>query len=427
MLARPASALLGELVECEVDFSTLTCGSPSMSRRRPTVLSSTRRRSRFSGNPRALATHGIRRCRSLCVAHDFNNLLTVISGNLEMLEGRLNDPEHREILNEAQEASKLGAELAKRLLAFGRRQPLNPKPTDLNALAGGMVELLRRSLGEAVEIETRLAEGLPMTMADPGQVENALLNLAINARDAMPNGGRLVIETARAEIDKDYAAAYADLVTGRYITLAVTDTGTGMSPEVRQRAFEPFYTTKGPGLGSGLGLSMVYGFVKQSGGHVQLYSELGHGTTVRLYLPEHAGDANAEEQLAAVSIARAALGKTVLVVEDDQRVRRVSVRRLKELGYAVIEADSGSAALLVINREEPIDVLFTDIVMPGGITGIDLAHEARRRRPELKILFTSGYAEPAAVKGSITTNVSWLGKPHSINELDAKLRELLAQ
>jgi CheY-like chemotaxis protein len=349
----------------------------------------------------------------------------VISGNLEMLEPRLNDPKHREILNEAQEASELGAELAKRLLAFGRRQSLNPKPTDLNALAKGMVELLRRSLGEAVEIETRLAEGLPMTMADPGQVENALLNLAINARDAMPNGGRLVIETARAEIDKDYAAAYADLVTGRYITLAVTDTGTGMSPEVRQRVFEPFYTTKEPGLGSGLGLSMVYGFVKQSGGHVQLYSELGHGTTVRLYLPEHAGDANAEEQRAAVSIARAALGKTVLVVEDDQRVRRVSVRRLEELGYAVIEADSGPAALLLIDREEPIDVLFTDIVMPGGMTGIDLAHEARQRRPKLKILFTSGYAEPAAVKGSITTNVSWLGKPHSINELDAKLSGLL--
>jgi CheY-like chemotaxis protein len=289
-----------------------------------------------------------------------------------------------------------------------------------------MVELLRRSLGETTMIETRLAEALPMIIADPGQVENALLNLAINARDAMPNGGRLVIETAQAEIDEDYAAACADVVPGRYITLAVTDTGTGMTPEVRQRAFEPFYTTKGPGVGSGLGLSMVYGFVKQSGGHVQLYSELGHGTTVRLYLPEHAGS-NAAQQRAAVSIARAALGETILVVEDDRRVRRVSVRRLKELGYVVIEADSGPAALLVLDREEPIDVLFTDIVMPGGMTGLDLAHEARRRRPELKILFTSGYAEPTAVKvGMLTTNVSWLGKPHSINELDAKLRELLA-
>jgi PAS domain S-box-containing protein len=361
------------------------------------------------------------------VAHDFNNLLTVISGNLEILERRLTDAEQRELLNEAQEASKLGAELTKRLLAFARRQPLHPKPTDLNTLAGGTVELLRRSLGEAVAIETRLAEGLPMIMADPGQVENALLNLAINARDAMPNGGRLVIETARAEIDKDCAAAYADLVPGRYITLVVTDTGTGMTPEVLQRAFEPFYTTKGPGVGSGLGLSMVYGFVKQSGGHAQLHSELGHGTTVRLYLPEHAGDASAVAESASASIERAPSGKTVLVVEDDQRVRRVSVRRLKELGYAVIEADSGSSALLVLDRKAPIDVLFTDIVMTGGMTGIDLAHEARRRRPELKVLFTSGYAEPAAVKvGMLTTNVSWLGKPYNINELDAKLRELLA-
>jgi len=224
-----------------------------------------------------------------------------------------------------------------------------------------------------------------------------------------------------------YAAAFVDILPGMYVTLAVTDTGTGMTPEVRQRAFEPFYTTKGPGAGSGLGLSMVYGFVKQSGGHVQLYSELGHGTTVRLYMPQHAGEASAVAERAPTSIARAASGETVLVVEDDQRVRRVSVRRLRELGYAVIEADSGPAALLVLDREEPIDVLFTDIVMPGGMTGVDLAHESRRRRPELKILFTSGYAEPAAVKGStLTTNVGWLGKPYSINELDAKLHELLA-
>ena len=361
------------------------------------------------------------------VAHDFNNLLTVISGNLEMLEPRLTVAEHREILNEAQEASKLGAELTKRLLAFGRRQPLDPKPTDINALAEGMIELLRRTLGETSDIETRLSEGLPLIIADPGQIENALLNLAINARDAMPKGGRLIIETAQAEVDKDYLAAYADVRPGRYVTLAVTDTGIGMSPEVRQRAFEPFYTTKGPGEGSGLGLSMVYGFVKQSGGHIQLYSEPGIGTTVRIYLPEHTGEANAVAEHVPASITQEALGEVVLVVEDDQRVRRVSVRRLRELGYAVIEADSGVAALLMLDREEPIDVLFTDIVMPGGISGIDLAHEARRRRPELRVLFTSGYAEPAAVKGStLTTKVAWLGKPYSINELDAKLRALLA-
>jgi CheY-like chemotaxis protein len=266
-----------------------------------------------------------------------------------------------------------------------------------------------------------------MVMADPGQIENALLNLAINARDAMPNGGRLVVQTAPAEIDRDYAAAFVDVLPGKYVTLAVTDTGTGMSPEVRQRAFEPFYTTKGPGEGSGLGLSMIYGFVKQSGGHVQLYSELGHGTTVRLFLPEYAGDASAVAERAPASIPRTASGETVLVVEDDQRVRRVSVRRLRELGYTVIEADSGPAALLVLDREEPIDVLFTDVVMPGGMTGIDLAHEARRRRPELKILFTSGYAESTTVESArLTTDAGWLGKPYSINELDAKLRDLLA-
>jgi PAS domain S-box-containing protein len=360
------------------------------------------------------------------VAHDFNNLLTVISGNLEMLERRLAGAEEREILNEAQEASQLGAELSKRLLAFGRRQSLHPKPTDLNALVAGMVDLLRRSLGEMIGIETSLAEGLPMIMTDPGQVENALLNLAVNARDAMPKGGRLVIETARTQIDKDYAAAYPEVEPGTYATLAVTDTGTGMAPEVRQRAFEPFYTTKGPGAGSGLGLSMVYGFVKQSGGHAQLYSELGHGTTVRLYLPARDDAASATGDRAAASAARPNAGETVLVVEDDPRVRRVSIRRLKELGYAVLEADSGPAAMEVLNAGTAIDILFTDIVMAGGMTGVDLAKKARRRRPELKILFTSGYAEPAVTRTSqLTANAGWLGKPYSINELDAKLRELL--
>ena len=310
-------------------------------------------------------------------------------------------------------------------MAFGRRQPLLPKPVDPKALVAGMIDLLRRSLGEMIAIDTRLAEGLPMIMVDPGQVENALLNLAVNARDAMPKGGQLVIETATAELDEDYVAAYADVVPGRYVMLAVTDTGAGMAPEVRQRAFEPFYTTKGPGAGSGLGLSMVYGFVKQSGGHVQLYSELGHGTTVRLYLPALEADPRVAEARAATPVARTVSGETIFVVEDDERVRRVSVRRLKELGYSVIEAESGPAALLVLDRETPIDILFTDIVMSGGMSGIDLAHEARRRRPELKILFTSGYAEPAVVKGGVlTTNAGWLGKPYSINELEAKLREL---
>ena len=361
------------------------------------------------------------------IAHDFNNLLTVISGNLELLERRLTEPEARDLLGEAQEATRLGAELTKRLLAFGRRQSLNPKLTDLNSLAQGMTGLLRRSLGETIEIETRLSGGLPLALIDPGQIENALLNLAINARDAMPQGGQLIIETSAAEIDKDDASAYMDVSPGRYITLAVTDNGTGMTPEVRQRAFEPFYTTKEHGVGSGLGLSMIYGFVKQSGGHVQLYSELGHGTTVRLYLPAYAGESPITVEKDSAPVRHAPFGKTILVVEDNHRVRKVSVRRMKELGYAVLEADNGPAALLLLDHEESIDVLFTDVVMPGGMTGLDLAQEACRRRPRLKVLFTSGYAEPAAIKGDLpTSGVIWLGKPYSIKELDAKLRELLA-
>ena len=361
------------------------------------------------------------------VAHDFNNLLTVISGNLEMLERRLKTPDDLDILKEAQEATQLGAALANRLLAFGRRQPLRPKPTDVDALMGGMTDLLRRSLGATIEIETRLAGNLPRIMTDPGQIENALLNLAVNARDAMPNGGLLVIESARAVIDVDYTAAFPDVVPGSYVTLSVTDTGTGMTPEVRQRAFEPFYTTKGPGAGSGLGLSMVYGFVKQSGGHIQLYSEVGHGTTVRLYLPAIGEAAGLAEERSTAPSAKAAKGEMVLVVEDDSRVRRVSVRRLKELGYDVIEADSGPAALKVLDEHRTPDILFTDVVMAGGMTGIELAQEARRRLPGLKVLFTSGYAEPAILKGGVLTeNAGWLGKPYSIGDLDAKLRGLLA-
>jgi CheY-like chemotaxis protein len=310
------------------------------------------------------------------VAHDFNNLLTVISGNLEMLECRLKDPEDRAILNEAQEASKLGAELTRRLLAFGRRQPLNSKPTDLNALAGDMTELLRRSLGKSVETEIRLAANLPLVMADPGQIENALLNLAINARDAMPDGGRLIIETGHTMIDAGHTASYAELAAGNYVTLAVTDTGAGMTAEARQRAFEPFYTTKGPGAGSGLGLSMVYGFVKQSGGHATIYSEIGLGTTVRLYLPELVRETHFAPEQAAVPRNSLPPGKVILVVEDNKRVRRVSVRHLKQLGFTVIETDSGSAALTIIENGDPIDLLFTDvvtgeIVMP--VTRCDIA------------------------------------------------------
>ncbi len=360
------------------------------------------------------------------LAHDFNNILTVIAGNLEMLESRIEDAAQQELIKEAQDAAGLGAQLASRLLAFGRRQPLDPKPTDLNKLVRGMSDLLRRSLGEHIQIETRLTSSLPPTVVDPGQVENALLNLAINARDAMPKGGQLIISTGRAEIDADYVEAHTEAVPGDYVTLAVTDTGVGMPAEVRRRAFDPFFTTKGPSAGTGLGLSMVYGFVKQSGGHVQLYSEVGLGTSVRIYLPVRESEMVQATRHGGVPPARGKSGETILVVEDDPRVRRVSVRRLKELGYAVIEADSGPAALGVLERGDSIDLLFTDVVMAGGITGIDLAREAVARRPGLRVLLTSGYAEPAVIgRGMPTSNAAWLAKPHSVAELQAKLRELL--
>jgi PAS domain S-box-containing protein len=360
------------------------------------------------------------------LAHDFNNLLTVITGNLEMLETRMKEREDREILNEAQEAAELGAKLANRLLAFGRRQPLNPKPIDLSALVGGMADLLRRSLGESIKVETLLSPSLPSTLTDPGQIENVLLNLAINARDAMPDGGKLIIETKDTQVDQDYASAYADVQPGHYVMLTVTDTGTGMSPEVKQRAFEPFYTTKGPGAGSGLGLSMVYGFVKQSGGHVQLYSEVGLGTTVRIYLPVKGEAKAAEEGVPKMKSARGANNETILVVEDDERVRRVSVRRLTELGYRIIEAEDGPAAIAILKRDEPIDLVFTDVVMPGGMTGIDLAQAIRKLRPSLKILFTSGYAEPAIINNDVlTSNADWLGKPYRSADLALKVRALL--
>ena len=359
------------------------------------------------------------------VAHDFNNLLTIISGNLEMLERRLKTDDERELLTEAQEATALGAQLSRRLLAFGRRQPLDQKPLALNTLVTGLADMLNRSLGEAVAVETRLADRLPMTVADAGQMENVLLNLAINARDAMPNGGQLIVETGFAILDADYAGEHPDVVPGDYVMLAVTDTGTGMTPEVMQRAFEPFYTTKGPGTGSGLGLSMVYGFVKQSNGHIQLYSEFGHGTTVRIYLPARdLGDTVAPD--VAKPGARAAGGETILVVEDDPRVRRVSVRRLKELGYKVIEAENGPSALKALDQAGHLDLLFTDVVMAGGMSGIDLAEEVRRRRPGLKILFTSGFAEPAIQKqGLMATDTDWLAKPYATAELESKLRDLL--
>jgi PAS domain S-box-containing protein len=362
------------------------------------------------------------------LAHDFNNLLTVITGNLEMLEMSLKDSNQRELLKDAQDAAQDGAKLTGQLLAFGRRQPLNPKPTDLAPLISNFSELLRRTLGESIELHIRVTGSGNLCVVDAPQLQNALLNLAINARDAMPRGGKLTIDISRTRLDVDYAQMYPDIRTGRYVLVAVTDTGSGMSEEVRQRAFEPFFTTKPTGAGTGLGLSMVYGFVKQSGGNIQIYSELGQGTSVRIFLPL-AESVHTSEELAPGAGEMDAMprgSETILVVEDDARVRRVTTARLRSLGYEVIEADNGAAAFALLAAHPKIAMIFTDVVMPGGMNGDELAEAALAANPDLKVLFTSGYAEPAVARQGLGAG-AWLKKPYTAAELAEKVREILSQ
>jgi PAS domain S-box-containing protein len=362
------------------------------------------------------------------LAHDFNNLLTVITGNLEMLEMSLKDSNQRELLKDAQDAAQDGAKLTGQLLAFGRRQPLNPKPTDLAPLISNFSELLRRTLGESIELHIRVTGSGNLCVVDAPQLQNALLNLAINARDAMPRGGKLTIDISRTRLDVDYAQMYPDIRTGRYVLVAVTDTGSGMSEEVRQRAFEPFFTTKPTGAGTGLGLSMVYGFVKQSGGNIQIYSELGQGTSVRIFLPL-AESVHTSEELAPGAGEMDAMprgSETILVVEDDARVRRVTTARLRSLGYEVIEADNGAAAFALLAAHPKIAMIFTDVVMPGGMNGDELAEAALAAKPDLKVLFTSGYAEPAVARQGLGAG-AWLKKPYTAAELAEKVREILSQ
>jgi PAS domain S-box-containing protein len=359
------------------------------------------------------------------VAHDFNNLLTVIIGRLDLEPERL-PAEIRPSIEQALRAAERGAALTHRLLAFSRRQTLVTGPLDCNQLAGGMEDLLGRALGEHVEIEMRLDAGLWQASADKGQVENALLNLAINARDAMPGGGHLTIETKNVHLDEDYVAHNPDVIPGDYVMLAVTDTGTGMAPEVLEHAFEPFFTTKGVGKGTGLGLSMIYGFAKQSRGHVKIYSEVGHGTTVRLYLPRLAAAALAATSSAAEPSTHPRGGETVLVVEDDVQVRGFVLSQLRDLGYRVLEAADGPQAQAILESDAAIDLLFTDVVMPGGLTGRQLAEAAKSKRPALKTLFTSGYTEDSVLRlGQLDPGVRLLSKPYRRQELAQRIREAL--
>jgi PAS domain S-box-containing protein len=362
------------------------------------------------------------------LAHDFNNLLTVISGNLEMMEYKLSDPNLRVLVHEAQAAADDGAKLTGQLLAFGRRQPLNPKLVDVGQLVSGFSDLLRRTLGEAIEFRTVVSGTPNEALVDASQLQNALLNLVINARDAMPRGGKLSLEISRVKLDVDYAQMYTNVRTGDFVLISVTDTGTGMTPEVKEKAFEPFFTTKGAGAGTGLGLSMVYGFARQSGGNIQLYSEPGQGTSVRMFLPaaERSLDGqNGELRTDQAPSPPPGGTEKILVVEDDARVRRVAVSRLRSFGYAVVEAENGAQALSQLERHADIALLFTDVVMPGGMTGDELANRVRAERPHIKVLFTSGYAEPAIAGRELAHSGSWLKKPYTARELALRLRELL--
>jgi signal transduction histidine kinase len=371
------------------------------------------------------------------VAHDFNNILQVVVGGLDMLQRRavkweLSDKVRHDLgryLGDIMAAAQRGAGLTKQLLAFARRQPLEPKDTDLNKLVQGMSELLRRSLGEQIAIETVLAGGLWRTQCDANQLENALLNLAVNARDAMPEGGRLTIETANAHLDEAYVRHHQDVEPGQYVLIAITDTGAGMPAEIMAQAFEPFFTTKEIGRGTGLGLSQVYGFLKQSGGHVALYSEIGLGTTVKLYLPRSLKARETDAPLAP-PVEAAADGpriETVLVVEDDESVLSLSVATLADLGYGVIQARDGHEALRQLEAHPSIDLLFTDVGLPNGLNGRQLADKARLSRPGLKVLFTSGYTRNAIVHGGrLDDGVALISKPFTADALGEKIRQVLA-
>ena len=363
------------------------------------------------------------------IAHDFNNLLAGISGSLELLsrrlsEGRLNGMER--YIDAAQGSAQRAASLTQRLLAFSRRQTLDPRPTDVNRLIGGMEDLIRRSVGPDVEVEVVGAGGLWATRIDQSQLENALLNLCINGRDAMaPNGGRLTIETSNKWLD-DRAAKARDLPPGQYVSLCVTDTGTGMPPEVQAQAFDPFFTTKPLGQGTGLGLSMIHGFVRQSGGQVRIYSEMGKGTTMCLYLPRHKGGVDEDEDVSETAIAEGGHGETVLVIDDEETVRMLVAEVLGEAGYSVIEAPDGPSGLDILRSDRRIDLLISDVGLPGGMNGRQVADAARVSRPDLKVLFITGYAENAAVgNGLLAPGMEVLTKPFVMGDLAAKVHDMI--
>ena len=362
------------------------------------------------------------------IAHDFNNMLAVIIGALNLVQRRLSrgDTDVGKMIEMAMEGAGRAATLTQRLLAFSRQQPLKPESLAVNDLVAGMSELLRRTIGETVQLETVLAGGLWRTKADASELENALINLAVNARDAMPKGGKLTIETCNAHLDEAYAGEH-DIKAGQYVMIAMTDTGVGMSPDVIARAFDPFYTTKPVGKGTGLGLSQTYGFVKQSAGHVKIYSEPGHGSTFKIYLPRHvsAQAASAPSKGVIAPVAAGRPEEIILVVEDEDRVRTINVDALRDTGFTVIHASCGQEALELLPDHPDITLLFTDVVMPG-MSGRELADAVTLQRPQIKVLFATGYTRNAIVhNGALDPDVELISKPFSAEQLAAKVRAVL--
>jgi PAS domain S-box-containing protein len=359
------------------------------------------------------------------IAHDFNNLLTIISGNLELLEETISNPQDHELLSRAARAADSGARLTNRLLTFARRRQLASEVINLNEQVRGMTELLRRTIGDTIELRTHLGPDLWLTRVDAGEVEAAVLNLAINARDAMPDGGKLAIRTDNAMLEDGEIGFEGPLTGGEYVRISVSDNGAGMTKETLSRVFEPFFTTKAPGRGTGLGLSTIYGFVKQSNGNITIYSELGTGTTVNLYLPRSSDEKNAQQAGAAPEV-HTARGERVLVVEDNRDVRALTVKRFERLGYQVVECVTGAEAKDALKNGLEVDIVFTDIMMPGGLTGIDLARWVGENRPKLPVILTTGFAEEIA--GTTTAGKErWtiLRKPYTQKDLANVVRTVL--
>jgi signal transduction histidine kinase/ActR/RegA family two-component response regulator len=360
------------------------------------------------------------------VAHDFNNILTVITGTIEILADALKDrPQLASIAKMIDSAATRGADLTQHLLAFARRQPLQPRSVDVNALIVDSARLLKPTLGEHIDIEPVLDRQAAPALIDPSQLSTAILNLALNARDAMPHGGKLTLESRNVVLDENYARMNSEVDPGNYVMIAVSDTGEGMAPDLLDKVFEPFFTTKEVGKGSGLGLSMVYGFVKQSNGHIKIYSEVGHGTTVKLYLPQAAGLVG-PDRIAERGGDPERGGETILVVEDDPLVRQYVLTQIQSLGYSTLSASNGTEALAVIDSGKQIDLLFTDVIMPGSMNGRELAEAALRRKPDIRVLYTSGYTENAIIHhGRLDAGVLLLAKPYRRSDLATLIRAAL--